>query len=405
MNTREIKKILDDTAYVRTGGSAEELRCAEYISSRCADMGLETELEAFSIPVYTDKGSSLRIDGKEVEAKIYFGSPNVSVKAEIFYLDSKDDFSIKKCKDKIVLLDGPIGYQLYGSLAGAGALGFITYNGSFRAEDSDVDQREIRFETEGRTIPGMAINIKEAFNIVKNECKTAEMTVEHTVEEANSHNLILDIRGELDEWIVFTAHYDSTVLSLGSYDNMSCCIAQLALAEKLSKTPLRRSVRFVWCGSEERGLLGSRAYCKRHAEELGKVLLNVNLDMLGSVMGEFVAFSCANEETTAFLERFIKRHRFGASVRFGIRSSDSNSFVEAGVPAVSFARYSPADIAPLHTRYDTPDTVSPKRLLADIKFIEKFSEYLLNLPEYPLLREISDEISEKVEKYFSRRKK
>lgn len=405
MNIREINKILKETAYVRTGGSPEELRCAQYIASRCSDLGLCATLEAFDVHLYTDKRSSLKIDGREVECKAFFGSPNGTVEAGLYYLEGKDKISIKKCRGKIVLIDGPIGYKLYDSLTEAGAVGVITYNGNFHYADSDVDQREIRFEFTGSPLPIVNINIKEAFNIVKNGCKTASITVEQTVENGSSYNVLLDIKGEIDEWIVFSAHYDSTLLSLGSYDNMSSCIALLALAESFSKKRQRRSMRFIWCGSEERGLLGSRDYCAKHAKELDKVLLNVNLDMLGSVMGGFVAFSCANRETTDFLERFISRHRFSATVRYGIRSSDSNSFVASGVPAVSFARYSPADVAPIHTGYDTPDTVSAKRLLGDIGFIEKFSENILNALDYPLPRQISDEIKEEVERYMERKKK
>ena len=29
-----------------------------------------------------------------------------------------------------------------------------------------------------------------------------------------------------------------------------------------------RTLKFIWCGSEEMGLLGSIAYCKEHKEEL-----------------------------------------------------------------------------------------------------------------------------------------
>ena len=33
MNLKQIKKIFNDTAYERMGGSAQELKCAEYIAS------------------------------------------------------------------------------------------------------------------------------------------------------------------------------------------------------------------------------------------------------------------------------------------------------------------------------------------------------------------------------------
>ena len=39
MDQNTISRIFEQTAYVRTGGSAEELRCAQYIQAECAKFG------------------------------------------------------------------------------------------------------------------------------------------------------------------------------------------------------------------------------------------------------------------------------------------------------------------------------------------------------------------------------
>ena len=46
----DIMKIFADTAYVRMGGSAEELRCAEYLKEQCAKLGMEATIEPFEVP-------------------------------------------------------------------------------------------------------------------------------------------------------------------------------------------------------------------------------------------------------------------------------------------------------------------------------------------------------------------
>ena len=43
------------------------------------------------------------------------------------------------------------------------------------------------------------------------------------------------------------------------YDNMSGSVGILGIAEHFAKNPHRYGLRFIWCGSEERGLLGSKA--------------------------------------------------------------------------------------------------------------------------------------------------
>lgn len=405
MKVRTVNKILADTAYARTGGNAEELRCVEYLRDICSQMGFEAVIEPFAVPMYCEKTARLLVDGKEIECKGYFGSASGTVSARLQYLEGNDKISLKRCKDKIVLVDKPVGYKLYDALIANGAVGFISFNGDMNTDNRDIDRREIRFMTEGeRLIPGVNIHVSDAVEIVRAGCESAEITVEQDAYTGNSHNLILDIAGECQETVIVSAHYDSTLLSNGAYDNMSGCIALLYLAEYFSRVPHKRRIRLLWCGSEERGLLGSKAYCQMHANELEKVVLNINLDMLGSVLGGFVAFSCANEETVELLEKFIVRHHFPATVRYAIRSSDSNSFVYSGVPAVSFARYAPNGTWPLHTRYDTALAVSAKRILGDSAFVAKFTEYIANAEPYPVSREISEKIKADVDAYMERKK-
>ena len=53
MDANEIMQILKETAYVRTGGSSEELRCANYLVECCAKLGLEAKLESFPVAMAT----------------------------------------------------------------------------------------------------------------------------------------------------------------------------------------------------------------------------------------------------------------------------------------------------------------------------------------------------------------
>ena len=49
MNAKEIMKIFEDTAYVRMGGSAEELRAAKYLQEQCAKLCLTATIEEFDV--------------------------------------------------------------------------------------------------------------------------------------------------------------------------------------------------------------------------------------------------------------------------------------------------------------------------------------------------------------------
>ena len=404
MNCREVRRIIADTAYVRTGGSKEELGCAEYLASRCKSLGLQVHLEPFAVKMYRDVEACLTVDGREIACKGCFGAGNGKVKAGLYYLAGGDSRALKKCKGKIVLIDRGVGYKLYDKLIENGAVGIVTCNGNLHFSNCDIDRREIRFSLDDTArIPWVNIHIKDMFALIKSNAREAELVLLQTCESGTSHNVIVDLDGESEETVVVCAHYDSTELSVGAYDNMTGCIGLLYLAEQLKDIAHTRRVRLLFCGSEERGLLGSIAYCQAHREELSSTILNVNLDMLGSVMGDFNAFSCADEGMVRLLEQCLAKNRYCGSVKYAIRSSDSNSFVYYGVPAVSFARYAPAGAALIHTRYDRAEDVDAKRLLDDMRVVTSFVKMAILDPSFPTDKNISERIAKEVQEYMTRR--
>ncbi|MBO5299927.1 MAG: M28 family peptidase, partial [Clostridia bacterium] len=153
-----------------------------------------------------------------------------------------------------VMIDGYLGYWKYHDLLDNGAVGFITYDGNVNFADNDIDHRELRtYISKGQKIPGVNINAKDAVSIINGDAKTAKIVLKQDEYKGNSHNVIVDINGEIDEKIVFTAHYDSTSLSQGAYDNMSGCVGLIGMAEYFAANKPRYSMRFIFCGSEERG--------------------------------------------------------------------------------------------------------------------------------------------------------
>ena len=394
-----IEKILADTAYTRYGGSKEEHACAQYI---CDLVG--GRMESFSLPVDTVQAARVIADGREIPCRAYRNTGCGKVRAPLFYMPYADAASLEKCKGAVVLVDGAIGPQTYRRLVEHGAVGVLAYYGDVRLPHRDIDDREVRKLTaEEPRIPALMIHAEDAVALVANRCREVELILDQKREEGTSYNVLLDLPGERDEWVVFSAHYDSTRLSHGAYDNMSGCIALVRMAKELASVSRRFGVRFLWCGAEERGLLGSAAYCEAHREESAKWLLNINLDMLGSVMGNFVGFSCADEKTLHYLTSFAAEKGYSMEGRLGIRSSDSNCFADIGVPAVSFARYAPSTTAAIHERYDVASMVDAERLEADTLFIEALTRRLITSERFPLDRVICAKVQEDIDRYFKRK--
>jgi len=167
MKNELIEKIFADTAYVRTGGSADELRAAEYLKSTCEELGLDAHLESFEVDMATIKTAVLTVDGREIPCKGYLCAGSGEVEAPIYYLTDDDKYSMSLCRGKIVIFDGYLGAWKYRDMLENGALGFISYSGNANYADREIDHRELRsYVSEGNKIPGVNINAKDAIQII-----------------------------------------------------------------------------------------------------------------------------------------------------------------------------------------------------------------------------------------------
>ena len=399
MDINKINKIFEETAYVRMGGSKEELKCAEYIKEQCKD------LESFEVEMADMKEATLLIDGEEIVCKGYLGCGNHEVEAPFYYLRTDDAYSLSQCKGKIVMLDGYMRYWLYQDLLAHGAIGFITHDGNANYIDEDIDQRELReFVHKGNKLPGVNINTKKAIELIQKDVKTAKIIIKQNEYKGLSHNVILDLPGEIDETIVCTAHYDSTSLSQGAYDNMSGSVGLLGIAEKFSKEPHRYSLKLVWCGSEERGLLGSKAYCEKHEEDLKNIVFNVNLDMIGCIMGKFICCCTSEEKLVHYVEYFSNMIGFDMKANQDVYSSDSTPFADKGIPALSFCRWAPTNTATIHNSYDTMKVMSAPQMQKDMDYINAFVAQMVNAKQFPVAKEMPDNMKDKLDIYLCRKR-
>lgn len=404
MNAEQIMKIFADTAYIRTGGSPEELRTAQYLQDKIAGLGLKAEIVPFDVPMSRIQEAVLQVDGVEVTCKGYLCAGSGEVEAPFYYLRDSSPYALSKCRGKIVMIDGYLGYWVYHDLLENGAVGFVTYDGNTNYADRDIDQRELRsYVHNGNRIPGVNINAKDAVELIRRGASAAKITLKQEEYTGQSHNVVLDMPGQVDEYIAFTAHYDSTSLSQGAYDNMSGSLGILGIAEHFAARPHRYGLRFIWCGSEERGLLGSKAYCADE-EKLKNCVLNINLDMIGCIMGKFISCVTGEEKMCHYISYLGDELGFPVEVKQDVYSSDSTPFADKGVPAVSFARIAPPNTATIHNRYDTMALMKGEQMVLDTDFLIAFAERMANAARCPVAREMPENMKEKLDIYLCRKR-
>jgi len=400
MNAREMMKILEENAYVRTSGTPQELQCAEYIMGKVEEFGGKAYLQPFDVPMADIQEAELTVDGVSYPCKGYFCAGSWDVEAPLYYLRQTDEIALQNCKGKIVLLDTFVGYWMYQDLLKYGAVGYITSNGNRYFADRDIDQKEQRsFVHKGNRMPAVNIHVSDAIEIVKNRGKMARIRLKQEEWVGQSHNVILDIPGETEEYIAFTAHYDTTHLSVGPFDNMSGTVGLLYLAEYFLNHKPHRSLRFIWCGSEERGLLGAKDYCS-HPEWIEHCVLNINLDMIGSLMGKFLTCVTADDVVSNYIRVLSSELGWPNEVYQGVYSSDSTPFADKGIPAVSFARNPIRNMFGYHDRYDTIDVMDGQQMQEDFEFVLAFTKRMVDAKHFPFAREMPETVRAKLDNYL-----
>lgn len=406
MNEQQMHQIFLDTDFVHSSGTPEELRVAEYLKLQCEALGVPARLEPFPVVMAEIETATVEADGRQIPCKGVFCCGSGSVEGELYYMPDLDPVSLAGARDKIVLLDsGGVRFFPYHDLMEAGAKGLLFQYGNPYYPNRDIDERELRAAVVGdeRKVLCAMLHTADAIELVRSRAKQIRITIQQREYEGQSHNVVAELPGRSGKYLTLTAHYDTTALSHGSYDNMSGCVGLLGILDALREQDLNFGLRLVFCGSEERGLLGSTAYVNAH--ELSDTVLNINLDMIGSVMGKFIACVSAEEKLTNYISYLAAELGFPVAARTGVYSSDSTAFADKGVPALSFARIAANGVAPIHCRYDLPELLSMDQLESDIAFLVAFTRRMAVAAVCPVAREIPDSIKTELDEFLSRKRK
>ena len=409
-------ELLKKIYFVRTGGSAEEQRAAELIQKECQSLGVEASLEAFPVDGYEVKKASLSFLNPEIEVEccgvgMSGSTPEEGVEGELAYVTCLQDAEIQDIRGKICLVHTKlVNYKLYRKLVEKQAKALILCCGSVYSEADEVDLDPYMYRSrhyEAGKIPAVCIRMKDAEAILRSMPEKAHLTMVEEERKNDSHNVVATIEGTKfkNEIIVFTAHYDSVSFSRGAYDNGTGTTAIMQLLAYFSKNKPLRTVKFVWCGSEEMGLLGSKAYTEAHKEQLEHYRLCINVDMIGVTIGYDIACCTSEMSLVHYIQYLGYEEGFAIASRQGVYSSDSTPFADHGIPAVSFARLAPAGGARIHSREDVMDYLEEKNYYRTCDFITCFASRLINAAAFPVEREMPEKMKEELDYYLGRKEK
>ncbi len=190
--------------------------------------------------------------------------------------------------------------------------------------------------TSTRGIPAAGISAETAAALTSEGAQQIKIRIEAKSEPRRTENLILDIPGRTDEWVVLSAHIDGHHLSESAMDNGTGLAAVLNALEAVipCADTFERGLRVGFFTVEEWALAGSAAYVDDMSNaERDSIKLNINLD---SVAGdpEITALTSGFEKA----ETWMVEQATGIGQKLGahrslMRNSDHYNFARHGIPA------------------------------------------------------------------------
>lgn len=405
--------LVERLSFIRYGGTDDEKRAADILMEEIKNAGGTGEYMEFQIPAYDLKACSIKAGSpldKDIPCIPYglSGSlPEGGSDLKFYYAARgvEEDYLGMASLEGYVVLINRLNYEAYKLLCEKKASAFITYTGKW-FDKNDFLPRNLREKMlECGKIPGFSIDATDATELVRNDVKTLHLELVQEELEHTSRNVLATIPGteKPEESIVLTAHYDSVLVGTGSWDNATGSANLMALYRYFIKHPAKRTLRFIWCGSEEQGLFGSKAYVDQHEELMKEIKFCFNFDMCGTVLGPNSIFVTGGDDLKHYAEQYVHEVGWSANIRVTVHSSDSAPFADKGVPALGISRGS--DTATIHTRNDLLYPLCAKEMAS----IEEFSTGLIsrvaNAAFLPVATGMPDDMKEKLDEYFQRDKK
>ena len=186
-----------------------------------------------------------------------------------------------------------------------------------------------------------------------------------------------------DEYILMSAHYDHVgvggegpdTIYNGARDNGMGVVAITQAARAMQAINPGRSIIYLACTAEEKGLVGSNYFANNPPVDLSKVVFNINVDGAGYETTDIVSAIGYGRTGTDSLMQIAAGFQGlelieNPSPEQGLYDrSDNVSFAQKGIPNVTwspgFREFGPSLMAVYHQPADNPDTV-------DAAYLEKF---------------------------------
>lgn len=406
-------ELVKKLSFNRPAGSREEKRAAEMLLNEIISLGGTAELEHFPFHDAIINRAAMKVAApyeKDIDVIPYKRSldlPEGGKEFELVYVErgtDEDLVGIQDLSGKAVLVN-ELKVDTYRRLCAKNAEAILVITGKHyeRLLGGDFYPKMLRdkFQKYGKKSVFM-IGAGDAAELIANGAEKVLLEMRQTEIENASQNVIARIKGSgsSDELIVLTAHYDSVPVGTGSWDNASGSASLMYIYRYFLEHPPLRDMCFIWCGAEEIGLLGSKAYIYHHEDEIEKIKFCFNFDMCGTILGANQIFVTGNGELETFVKQFTKHKGYSAEIKTTVHSSDSAPFADREIPSVGLSRGTPSAV--IHRSQDVMSPIGAKQLNENGDFAVSMVEYIANSVIIPVSAGMPENIRKELDKYFNR---
>jgi len=229
--------------------------------------------------------------------------------------------------------------------------------------------------------------------------------VDTLIGRATAPNVIGVLRGagpRADEYLALSAHMDHLGVASGAPgdsvyngadDNGSGTVGILELAAAFARGPRpKRSLVFIVVSGEEKGLWGSGYFTEHPTVPLGRIVADVNMDMIGRNWKDTVGvIGREHSDLGQVLDSVAARHPELRMTPIGdvwptegrFYRSDHYNFARHGVPILFLSSgYSPD----YHELTDSPDKIDAEKEARLLRLVYYFGLELANRKERPVWR-------------------
>lgn len=407
MNTAEYQwDLVKRLSFRRVAGTPECEAAADLIEKEVNALGGTVLREDFTFGGNTIDKAFFKVTKpyeKEYKVTGVGFSGDLSGTFPFRYVERAQPFEMEDV-DGVIVMMNQLDADQYKPVAESGAVGFVTPGGKWYDDPANSDMPQSRLGGNLKAMgvkPGLRIRSADAIEMVS--LRACEVQFELAQHECTftTQNLYSVIPGSdmADEYILYSAHYDSVATGIGAFDNATGCAALLELYRYFMANKPRHTMVFLWCSAEEQGLKGSQDFAARHPEIMEKARMEVNFDLTGCIVGYDGVSIAGPQELCDLMKKFADDRKHSYDVRRQVASSDSSSFAEMGIPAFNFFRYGEADI---HNCHDQLFPLSGESMAKTVNFTREFVAWCDGADEFPFPRHIDDEMMADVRKYMGR---